>query len=102
MCWLFFALALNLLGVYEIDFLNGNWGLGLTRIGGIWGSFFTGVLAVVVASPCTAPFMGVALGFGLSQPTYDIAGRFSNAGLGLGLSLFACLLFFPSLGAAFA
>lgn len=83
LCWLFFLLALNLLGLYEIDFLNAGFGHHLTRLGGLSGSFFTGVLAVIVASPCTAPFMGVALGFGLSQPTPILLAVFLSLGLGL-------------------
>ena len=57
---LVFALALNLAGVFEI-------GLSLTRLGaageggGYRRSFLTGGLAVLVATPCTAPFMGAAL-----------------------------------------
>lgn len=81
--WLFFALSLNLLGVFEIDFLNANMGSKWTRLHGWAGSFFTGVLAVVVASPCTAPFMGVALGFGLTQSTLILVGIFLCLGLGL-------------------
>lgn len=94
--WLFFALSLNLLGVFEIDFLNANMGSKLTRLGGWAGSFFTGVLAVVVASPCTAPFMGVALGFGLTQSTLILFMVFLSLGLGLA---FPYLLFaiFPGL-----
>ncbi len=93
--WLFFALSLNLLGLYEIDILNASWGHKLTRFGGLWGSFFTGVLAVVVASPCTAPFMGAALGFGLGQSTVVLLSVFFMLGLGLA---FPYLLFaiFPS------
>jgi thiol:disulfide interchange protein/DsbC/DsbD-like thiol-disulfide interchange protein len=95
LCWLFFALSLNLLGLYEIDLLDAGFGHRLTKHGGIWGSFFTGVLAVIVASPCTAPFMGVALGFGLAQPAYVLLGIFFLLGLGLA---FPYLLFviFPS------
>ncbi|MGE0527606.1 MAG: protein-disulfide reductase DsbD family protein [Bdellovibrionales bacterium] len=81
--WLFFALALNLLGVYEISFINTGFGHRLTRFGGTTGSFFTGVLAVVVASPCTAPFMGVALGFGLAQPIPILISVFAALGFGL-------------------
>lgn len=81
--WLFFGLSLNLLGVFEIDFLNSNLGNRLTRVGGLTGSFFTGVLAVVVASPCTAPFMGVALGFGLTQSNWILIAIFLSLGLGL-------------------
>jgi len=94
--WLFFGLSLNLLGVYEIEILDGNWGHHLTKTGGIAGSFFTGVLAVIVASPCTAPFMGVALGFGLAQATSVLIGIFFMLGLGLA---FPYLLFvvFPGM-----
>ncbi len=81
--WLFFVLSLNLLGLFEIDFLNTNLGNRLTRAGGLTGSFFTGVLAVVVASPCTAPFMGVALGFGLTQSNWILLTIFLTLGLGL-------------------
>ena len=93
--WLFFLLAVQLLGYYEIEWLNPNMGHKLTRKEGLWGSFFTGVLAVVVASPCTAPFMGVALGFALSQSIGLLLAIFFLMGLGLS---FPYLLFglFPS------
>ena len=48
-------------------------------------SFATGVLAVVVASPCTAPFMGAALGFALVQPTAVSLLIFIMLGLGFAL-----------------
>jgi thiol:disulfide interchange protein DsbD len=65
---LMFAVGLNLAGLYEIGAgkLAGA-GETLTRKSGAAGSFFTGVLAVVVATPCTAPFMGAAMGFALVQ-----------------------------------
>lgn len=93
--WLFFLLAVQLLGYFEIEWLNPNIGHQLTRKEGLAGSFFTGVLAVVVASPCTAPFMGVALGFALSQSLGILLAVFFLLGLGLG---FPYLLFgiFPS------
>jgi thiol:disulfide interchange protein len=91
--WLFFALALNLLGVFEIDFFDAGWGGQLTRQGGSLGSFFTGVLAVVVASPCTAPFMGVALGFGLAQPTSVLISIFFLLGLGLAFPYLLFVIF---------
>jgi thiol:disulfide interchange protein/DsbC/DsbD-like thiol-disulfide interchange protein len=68
MAVLFFVLGLNFSGVIE-------WGYGLTRLAGhgvsghsLWGALGSGCLAVVVATPCTAPFMGAALGFALVQP----------------------------------
>jgi thiol:disulfide interchange protein len=65
---LMFAVGLNLSGLYEIGGarLMGA-GQTLTNKSGAAGSFFTGVLAVVVATPCTAPFMGAAMGFALTQ-----------------------------------
>lgn len=70
MACLFFLLGLNLVGVFEV-------GLGLTRLAevgasssGSWGSFLSGVLATLVATPCTAPFMGSAIGFSLTQPVW--------------------------------
>lgn len=62
---LMFGVGLNLSGVFEIAAFGG--GDALTRTGGKIGSFFTGVLAVAVAAPCTAPFMAAALGFALTQ-----------------------------------
>ncbi|MGB0906157.1 MAG: protein-disulfide reductase DsbD family protein [Maricaulaceae bacterium] len=66
---LLFLIGLNLLGVFEVS-LGGfeNTGSELTRKGGSMGAFFTGALAVVVATPCTAPFMAGAIGYALAQP----------------------------------
>ena len=68
LAYLFFAMGLALSGVVELG--AGFMGAGgkLAERGGYSGSFFTGVLATVVASPCTAPFMGTALGFAITQP----------------------------------
>lgn len=66
LAFIMLALGLSLSGVFTI---GGSFGMGqsLTARGGMSGSFFTGLLAVVVATPCTAPFMGAALGFALTQ-----------------------------------
>lgn len=93
LCWLFFALTLNLAGLFEIDFLDSGVGGKFTKLGGVWGSFFTGVLAVVVASPCTAPFMGVALGFGLTQPAPLLIAVFLTLGFGLAFPYFLLAIF---------
>ena len=53
--------------------------------GGYLGSFLTGIFAVLVATPCTAPFLGAALGFAFSQPPAGILMIFSVIGIGLGL-----------------
>ncbi len=68
LAYLFFGMGLALSGVIEIG--AGMMGAGgkLAERDGYSGSFFTGVLATVVASPCTAPFMGTALGFAITQP----------------------------------
>lgn len=77
-----FALALNMSGVFTI-------GASLTRLGAVGSgaryadSFFTGLLAVIVATPCTAPFMGAALGFALVQPAIVGLAVFTALGLGL-------------------
>lgn len=95
LAWLFFLLALQLLGYFELSWLNPNIGGRLARQSGWVGAFFTGVLAVVVASPCTAPFMGAALGFAIAQSISVLLLVFVMMGLGLA---FPYLLFglFPS------
>lgn len=82
-CWLLFAMALNLLGVFAFSAVSLN-SAPHTRHH-LWNDILTGVLAVVVASPCTAPFMGVAIAGALSGP--PIAGLTIFAALGLGLAL---------------
>ncbi len=63
---------------------------------GFWPSFLTGFLAVIVASPCTAPFMGAAIGFAISQSTQVIILIFF--GLGFGMSLpFLLIALFPKI-----
>ena len=82
-------LTLIMLGIGMILLTNINVATGLTNIGSsvqnrndFSGSFFTGVLAVVVASPCTAPFMGAALGYALLQPSFATLPIFLSLGLG--------------------
>ena len=65
---LLFIIGLNLLGVFEFGTSLQNTGSELTHKEGWAGSFFTGALAVIVATPCTAPFMAGAVGYALSQP----------------------------------
>jgi len=65
----------------------GNIGTGLTRRGGAAGHFFTGVLAVIVASPCTAPFMGVALAYAFVAPAAHELLVMLVLGIGLALPL---------------
>ncbi|WP_371396590.1 protein-disulfide reductase DsbD family protein [Fretibacter rubidus] len=64
---LLFAIGLNLLGIFEIGTGLQNAGSGVASMGGASGAFFTGALAVVVATPCTAPLMAGAIGYALAQ-----------------------------------
>ena len=66
-----------------------NLGAGLAAAPGSKGSFFTGVLAVVVASPCTAPFMGSALGYALTQPPQFALAVFAALGVGMAAPMVA-------------
>ncbi|HXV18596.1 MAG TPA: thioredoxin family protein, partial [Candidatus Omnitrophota bacterium] len=82
---LFVALALNFFGVYEFraPFVQKTQGLVSHR--GLWGAFLNGVLATVVATPCTAPFMGAALGFALLEPPVISFSIFTALALGMAL-----------------
>lgn len=81
-----FALGLSLSGVFTIGASAMGWGGGLRADrSGPLGSFLTGALAALVATPCTAPFMGVALGFALTQPWPAALAVFLALGLGLAL-----------------
>jgi thiol:disulfide interchange protein DsbD len=99
MALLFVAVGLNFSGVFEM-------GLGLTRLGGggesgrrgggsLPGAFGSGCLAVLVATPCTAPFMGSALGFTLSQPAVQAMAVFTAIGIGMGIP-YLLLGWFPA------
>jgi thiol:disulfide interchange protein DsbD len=83
LAWLLFGIGLNLSGVYEIGHGLAGAGHGLAARGGHLGSFFTGLLAVVVATPCTAPFMGVAVAAALGAPAMIGVLIFLAMGLGL-------------------
>ncbi len=80
---LFFTLALNLFGVFEFGLALTAAGGEMTRKQGWAGSFFSGFLATVIATPCTAPFMGVALGYALTQPPYVAMVVFTALALGM-------------------
>jgi thiol:disulfide interchange protein DsbD len=83
MTWLLFAVGLNLSGVFQVGAGLAGTGNGLTEKHGVAGSFFTGLLAVLVATPCTAPFMGVAVAAGLAAPPAVTVLVFAMMGLGL-------------------
>lgn len=94
---LVFLIGLNLAGVFEI-------GMGLTSIGqqatagadGYTKSFLTGVLATLIATPCTGPFMGAALGATLTMPAWQAMVVFTALGIGMALP-YVLLSCFPAL-----
>jgi thiol:disulfide interchange protein len=77
--------ALNLFGIFEVTLSSGAVGAasGLASKGGAGGAFFNGVFTTVLATPCTAPFLGAALGFAFGQPAPILLLLFLVAGLGL-------------------
>lgn len=94
---LFFVLSLNMFGWLELGGRFMGVGQNLTEKKGLKGSFFTGVLATLVATPCVAPFMGTAIGFALSQPTWVSLLVFSVMGFGMALPMLL-ISWIPGLG----
>ena len=90
------AAALNLSGLFEVGASAQGLGAKLASRGGIVGAAFTGALAVVVAAPCTAPFMGPALGFALTQSPATGLAVFAALAVGFALP-FTALAFTPAL-----
>ncbi|MFT5300942.1 MAG: suppressor for copper-sensitivity B [Mariniblastus sp.] len=93
---LLFLLALNMAGVFEI-------GTSLTSVGGkvsqkkgYSGSFFSGILTTLIATPCSGPFLGAAMGYTLAQPAIIALLLFTIFALGIALP-YLVLSFFPSL-----
>jgi thiol:disulfide interchange protein DsbD len=96
MVWLLLAIGLNLSGLYTLGSGLVGVGAGLATRDGWVGNLFTGLLAVVVATPCTAPFMGAAVATALAQPAPILVAIFLALGLGFGLP-FALLALVPPL-----
>lgn len=91
---LFIVLSANLLGFFEFSFTLRISGAGTTKKRSPFlESFLTGVLAVFVASPCTAPFMGAALGYALSASYIETLFIFLALGLGMALPWFLLTVF---------
>jgi thiol:disulfide interchange protein DsbD len=84
---LMLAIALDLSGVYEVGTSLQGVGSGLAGRGGITGDLVTGALAVVVAAPCTAPFMGAAIGWALTQPPAAALAVFLALAVGFALPM---------------
>ena len=98
--YLLLGVGLNLSGVFEVGGGLAGVGDGLTRGDSYHAAFFTGVLTTLVATPCTAPFMTIAVGAALTQPA--IIGLCIFAALGLGLALpYLLLSFAPAVRRAF-
>ena len=94
MIYVLFAVGLSLSGVFTVgDSLTGM-GSGLAAKEGYSGSFFTGALATLVATPCTAPFMAAAIGYAITQPWYMSFAVFEAVGAGLALP-YVLLVFSP-------
>ena len=83
MAGLLFFMGLSLAGQFEIGLTLTSAGGSLAAKQGYAGSFFTGVLAVIVATPCTAPFMAAAIGYALAAPAVVTFGVFTALALGL-------------------
>src|SRR5262245_62050214 len=92
LAWLFFTMALSLSGAIVVSGRFAGVGQTLAARPGLIGSFATGALATVAATPCTAPFMGAAVGFALAQPWPTALLVFEALGLGLALPYLALTL----------
>jgi thiol:disulfide interchange protein DsbD len=95
LCALLFVLALSLSGVFEVGLWMTTLGGGANASRGYMGSVATGALATVVATPCTAPFMGPALGFALTQTAPVSLAVFTALAVGMA-SPYVLLAHFPA------
>lgn len=93
---LMLAIALDLSGVFEVGTSLQGVGSGLAGRGGLAGDFFTGAVAVIVAAPCTAPFMGASIGWALTQTALAALTVFLALGVGFALP-FVLVAFAPGL-----
>ena len=93
---LMFILALNMFGLFELGTSATSVGGSLQSKQGLAGSFFSGVLATIVATPCSAPFLGVAIGAAIGLPALQFFAAFAAMALGLALP-YLVLSIFPGL-----
>jgi thiol:disulfide interchange protein len=89
MIYVLFAVGLNLSGVFNLGERVAGVAGGLSSGGTYSGSFMTGALATLVATPCTAPFMAAALGYAITQPWYRSLAIFEAVGFGMALPYLA-------------
>ena len=87
--YLFVLIGLSLSGWFTFGNNIMGWGQKTTQGNDLSSSFMTGLLATVVASPCTAPFMGTALGFALTQSSMIAISTFIFLGLGMAFPILA-------------
>jgi thiol:disulfide interchange protein DsbD len=93
---LMFVMGLSMYGVFEIGASATGVGGKLQSKSGLGGSFFSGVLATIVATPCSAPFLGAAIGIAVSLPAVQFFTAFTFMALGLSLP-YLILSIFPKL-----
>jgi thiol:disulfide interchange protein len=96
MIYVLFAVGLNLSGVFSFGERIAGAAGELSSHTGYSGSFLTGALATLVATPCTAPFMAAALGYAITQPWYRSFLIFEAVGFGMALPYLA-IAFSPRL-----
>ncbi|TDU64553.1 thiol:disulfide interchange protein DsbD [Prosthecobacter fusiformis] len=99
LCAFFLIFGLNMAGLFEIGASAVGVGANLQSKHGLSGSFFSGLLATVVATPCSAPFLGSALGYTLTLPPAQAMLMYTMIGIGLA-SPFLVLSLFPKLVSA--
>lgn len=91
-----FVMSLNLFGLFEFSTPGGSKLGGMELRDGFFGDFFGGVLATILATPCSAPFLGTALTFAFTGSTFDVFATFLSIGFGLAAP-FILTGFFPGL-----
>ncbi len=92
LCHLFLVMSMNMAGVFEVGAGAAGAGQSLTGREGIKRSFLTGLLATIISTPCSAPFLGTALAYALSLPAFLSLGVFTLMGLGFSFPYLALSL----------
>jgi thiol:disulfide interchange protein DsbD len=93
LAYLMLLVGLNLSGLFSVGGSLMNAGQSLAGSSGLFNSFATGVLAAIVASPCTAPFMGAALGYAITRTGWEAMAVFLTLGAGFALPVLLLSLF---------
>ena len=93
LCHVFMIMSMNMAGVFEVGTSMAGAGQALNGREGVKRSFFTGLLATITSTPCSAPFLGTALAYALSLPALLSLGVFTLMGLGFAFPYLALSLF---------